>query len=74
MLEDGTYISAEDDDYDPEEYEDDLADEISCLSAVDDEYSFAIVTTAVRSSFAENKSHDLRTHEYASGTPVTTFS
>eukprot|EP00957_Ditylum_brightwellii_P011304 855120-Ditylum_brightwellii.AAC.1 len=67
------YISAEDDDYDPEEYEDNLADDISCLSMADDEYSFDTVTTTFRSNFVENKSHDLCTHEYASGTPVANF-
>eukprot|EP00957_Ditylum_brightwellii_P065300 4952772-Ditylum_brightwellii.AAC.1 len=68
------YISAEDDDYDPEEYEDDLADDISCLSTADDKYSFDTVTTTFRSKFAENKSCDLHTCKYASGTPVAKFS
>eukprot|EP00957_Ditylum_brightwellii_P207503 15353266-Ditylum_brightwellii.AAC.1 len=74
MPEDGTYISAEDDNYNPEEYEDNLVDDISCLSKADDKYSFDTVTTACRSIFAENRSHDLHTCEYASGTPVAKFS
>eukprot|EP00957_Ditylum_brightwellii_P038975 2946106-Ditylum_brightwellii.AAC.1 len=40
----------------------------------DDEYSFDTVTTAFRSKFVENKSRDLCTYKYASGTPVARFS
>eukprot|EP00957_Ditylum_brightwellii_P133981 10216168-Ditylum_brightwellii.AAC.1 len=48
MPEDRTYISAEDDDYNPKDYEDDLADDIYRLSMADDKYSFDTTTTAFR--------------------------
>eukprot|EP00957_Ditylum_brightwellii_P206849 15350251-Ditylum_brightwellii.AAC.1 len=71
---DGTYISAEDNDYNLEEYEDDLADDISRISVGDDEYSFDTKITSFESNFAEKKSHDHHTHGYSSGTPVAKFS